>query len=195
MTSSLWLVTQLVSHAPVVSPSLPILINHPNQKDPYYCYRASPDLHATKTDRQKEKEKHYCPSVLMSPLYWCFRKALRSCGGDPWELQVGWSFALGGILVSPCLWLDTEASEVDGWWKIKVTRRGGGGGGCKQQWSCALPCSWVWVVPYGPRASLRIILMDAAIKGGFTSYYVNNFKSWGFVFKYKDPAWDQDAQI
>lgn len=54
MTSRIWLVTQLVSHAPVVRPSLPILINHPNQKDPYYCFRASPDLHATKTDRKRK---------------------------------------------------------------------------------------------------------------------------------------------
>lgn len=90
MTSSLWLVTQLVSHAPVVRPSLPILINHPNQKDPYYCFRATPDLHATKTDRQKEKEQHYCPSFLMSPHpIGVLEKALRSWWGDPWELLDG----------------------------------------------------------------------------------------------------------
>lgn len=107
--SSLWLVIQLVSHGPVVRPSLPIRINHPNQKEAYYCCRASPDLHAAKRERERRRgrEQNYCPAVPNeSPLSAFLEKAQRSWWGDPWEPQALWS------LVGLCSGLDTEAVRL-----------------------------------------------------------------------------------
>lgn len=55
--------------------------------------------------------------------------------------------------------------EIDGWWEWKRLEETGGTSDCSkqdvawEQWGYALPCSWVWVIPYGASASLRGLLL------------------------------------
>lgn len=134
--------------------------------------------------RQTERERTALLSFIPneSPPIGVLEKALRSWWGDPWEPQDGWCFALGGLVSL----LVVGHWGRWGWWMME-NKSDKKRGVFKQQWGCALPCSWVWLVAYGASASLRIILVNPPIKGGFTSYYVNSFKLWGFVFKYIRP--------
>lgn len=143
---------------------------------------------------RKWKNRAIVLQFLMRPLYQHFRKNSVHGGAIPGSPKLveasSWKEAWS---VLACGW----TLRLWAWWMMenKSDKRVNRVFFCKQQWGCALPCSWVWVVSYGAGASLRNILVDAPIKGGFSYYYVNNFKLWLFVFKYKTPAWSQDAHI
>lgn len=150
---------------PPVTPSLPILVNHPNQKALITAV-GFPWSTCQKEGDREWKNSTIVPQRLMGllcgPIWFS-----NSPGIVVWcspGASTGWSLTREEARsVLACGWRAGDVRLMDGKWKRQEER--GGSRDCSkqhaawEQWGYALPCSWVWVIPYGAGASLRDLLL------------------------------------